>query len=514
MGWDWITDGAQSPAFQSTLAAVNAALPFVNVLTHGAVGNDSTDNAAAITAALAALPANGGTLYFPKGSYRFSSFPSLDGLRSVVIKGDGGLSGGAGSGSRLIYTGTGSGSVISARSTQGIQFHDIEIRHNDAAFTGTLLDFSATGTKGSATGRGTDTTSFVFSRCRISGQRTAILLDLDRAILGDFYSCIFYQGLIGVKGATSTSTYSNAMTFHGGTFLGSVTCHVQNAQRGWTFLGCTFEQLFDAGGSNAGAGALAYGNSVQGIAVTFIGGYMGDANATGTWISFNGSGLTVKGMTISTGASGVTTSASDFGIEITGNLFESMTTGVVFGATNRDVTYAGNDFATVTNKWTGTQPTSAYRIHSNSGNNMVTSDAPTCRVTHSANQTIADVTITYLAFDTEMFDNDTIHASGSNTRLTCRTPGKYLIGASIKWSANAAGTFRYIELRLNGATRLKTVSANPNAGSQRHEITELWDLAVGDYVELGVQQNTGGNLDVQTGTATGEAPAFWMALIA
>ena len=39
----------------------------------GAVGDGSTDNAAALNAALAALPANGGCLYFPRGKYKFNS---------------------------------------------------------------------------------------------------------------------------------------------------------------------------------------------------------------------------------------------------------------------------------------------------------------------------------------------------------------------------------------------------------------------------------------------------------
>ena len=47
-----------------------ANLGWANVMSYGAAGNGSTDDTAAVTAAIAALPAAGGVLYFPPGTYK------------------------------------------------------------------------------------------------------------------------------------------------------------------------------------------------------------------------------------------------------------------------------------------------------------------------------------------------------------------------------------------------------------------------------------------------------------
>jgi hypothetical protein len=59
----------------------------INVLDYGAVGDNTTDNTAAFTAALAA--AAGGTLYIPRGSYRVTAGFTMPGRTEIV--GDGPL---------------------------------------------------------------------------------------------------------------------------------------------------------------------------------------------------------------------------------------------------------------------------------------------------------------------------------------------------------------------------------------------------------------------------------------
>lgn len=49
---------------------------YVSILDHGGSGNDLDDNTAAMNAALAALDATGGTLFFPPGIYRFATTPN------------------------------------------------------------------------------------------------------------------------------------------------------------------------------------------------------------------------------------------------------------------------------------------------------------------------------------------------------------------------------------------------------------------------------------------------------
>lgn len=66
---------------------------FYNILTYGGVRDSTADNTTAINAAIAAMPANGGTLYFPTGVYRLSH--SITILKPITILGDG-MNGGVG----------------------------------------------------------------------------------------------------------------------------------------------------------------------------------------------------------------------------------------------------------------------------------------------------------------------------------------------------------------------------------------------------------------------------------
>lgn len=143
---------------------------------------------------------------------------------------------------------------------------------------------------------------------------------------------------------------------------------------------------------------------------------------------------------------------------------------------------------------------------SRAGGGRLQADPPCARVFHNANQSIATATLTALAFNQERFDTDTIHdVSTNNTRLTCKTAGKYLIVAGAHWAANPViGTIR---LRLNGAT---AIAEDTVVGDYRHmALSTIYDLAVSDYVELIVQQQSGGavNIDVVGNTS----PEFSMA---
>jgi hypothetical protein len=60
----------------------------VNVKDYGAIGNDSTDDTAAIQAAINALPSAGGTVYFPPGTYRITAAITL--RNALVLEGAGG----------------------------------------------------------------------------------------------------------------------------------------------------------------------------------------------------------------------------------------------------------------------------------------------------------------------------------------------------------------------------------------------------------------------------------------
>ena len=67
---DWANGDLFTPAAANDMAnAVNNVNFMLNVKDYGAVGNGSTADATAIQAAINAVPAAGGTVYFPAGTY-------------------------------------------------------------------------------------------------------------------------------------------------------------------------------------------------------------------------------------------------------------------------------------------------------------------------------------------------------------------------------------------------------------------------------------------------------------
>lgn len=114
------------------------------------------------------------------------------------------------------------------------------------------------------------------------------------------------------------------------------------------------------------------------------------------------------------------------------------------------------------------------------------------RVYHSSTQSIPNTTVTVLSFDSERWDTDTIHDPvTNNSRLTCKTAGKYLIIGQARFFSNATG-YRVLYIRLNNTTYIAISGVNAVVGSATGLIhSTIYDLAVGDYVNLQVYQNSG-----------------------
>jgi DNA-binding transcriptional regulator YdaS (Cro superfamily) len=145
--------------------------------------------------------------------------------------------------------------------------------------------------------------------------------------------------------------------------------------------------------------------------------------------------------------------------------------------------------------------------------------APAVRVFHSASQTITTGTVTALAFNSERFDQaagsaSTMHDTATNnSRLTCLYAGVYMVSANIEWAANAT-SFRRLTLRTNGGTSWASTDIEPETAIVfRQALTGiLIPMAVNDYVEAVVQQNTGGALAVSS--VANVSPEFMMVRVA
>ncbi|GAH55954.1 unnamed protein product, partial [marine sediment metagenome] len=89
------------------------------------------------------------------------------------------------------------------------------------------------------------------------------------------------------------------------------------------------------------------------------------------------------------------------------------------------------------------------------------------------------------------------------SRLTAKTAGKYIISAALRWDSNAVG-YRQHGLRLNDATWLAYNQGNPCSTSAHIvSFSTIYELDVGDYVEIPVYQSSGVPINITNVTAYG-----------
>ena len=113
------------------------------------------------------------------------------------------------------------------------------------------------------------------------------------------------------------------------------------------------------------------------------------------------------------------------------------------------------------------------------------------RVFHTTSQSIPDATPTILAFNDEMYDSDAIHDKVvNNSRLTCKTAGEYVISATVAWEGNIAQK-RRLSFKVNNSVYIAfTIGHVDDAEVFYMTITTINALALNDYVELEVFQNS------------------------
>ena len=139
---------------------------------------------------------------------------------------------------------------------------------------------------------------------------------------------------------------------------------------------------------------------------------------------------------------------------------------------------------------------SMMNTHIRDNLNYLYSAANACRVSNS-NQTIANTTHTALTFSTETYDTNSMHSTSSNTsRIIAPVEGKYLATARAYWTGSGGGQERQFYLKVNATTSYALVHIPPSGGINIGQLTaDVLSLAVSDYVEAFVYQDSGGNLD-------------------
>lgn len=148
---------------------------------------------------------------------------------------------------------------------------------------------------------------------------------------------------------------------------------------------------------------------------------------------------------------------------------------------------------------------SAVRIGDASGLAELT--VPYAHVYHTATQSVPTSTEVLLSYNSERGDTDNIHDTATNnSRLTCKTAGRYFVSAHVEWSPNSSGQ-RSIRFRKNGSDVTGAYGpygtdspvASPDAGFG--QVHAAFDLVVGDYLEVIVWQNSGSTLTIGTSGA-------------
>lgn len=129
-------------------------------------------------------------------------------------------------------------------------------------------------------------------------------------------------------------------------------------------------------------------------------------------------------------------------------------------------------------------------------------------ITQPVAQSIANITETALAFDTETFDTLGTHDNATNnTRLTAPTDGLYLITFYCVFDPNTTG-IRRLTMRLGGSTTLhrEIKGSAGGSGATRSNFTVCEYLTAGQYVEAVVYQSSGGNLNASARLAMTPIP--------
>jgi hypothetical protein len=145
-----------------------------------------------------------------------------------------------------------------------------------------------------------------------------------------------------------------------------------------------------------------------------------------------------------------------------------------------------------------------------SGQTVDERGVPTSRLTNSVALSITSGPNTALSFDTEVYDTDDSHSTSVNpSRLVCKTAGVYRVFGAFWW-ADTPAQARQVWFVKNGdaanntfATSQSSVRANTLSG----EVA----LAAGDYVEMFVQQSSGGTVSVLKSSA--DTPIFGWSLV-
>jgi hypothetical protein len=129
------------------------------------------------------------------------------------------------------------------------------------------------------------------------------------------------------------------------------------------------------------------------------------------------------------------------------------------------------------------------------------------RVAKTGNQSLTDLSLTALTWDTETEDASGFHDNSTdNARLTVPSgmDGVYQITCGVLFASNGTG-FRRAEIRFNGGSIIggsRHMAVTTGSTATVVTATTIYRLAAGQYVDCLAQQSSGGSLNVETSVST------------
>lgn len=148
--------------------------------------------------------------------------------------------------------------------------------------------------------------------------------------------------------------------------------------------------------------------------------------------------------------------------------------------------------------WVAGEVLTATHLNAQVRDNMsLAGDPPRACVYNNTTQSVSNATLTTLNANSEVYDTDSMHDTVTNNpRLTCVTPGLYLVQAVVQFAASATVGERSVVFtddtttwpgggHSGWATSANYVGANIDV-----------QLTAGQYIKVNVTQRSGGALNV------------------
>ena len=140
------------------------------------------------------------------------------------------------------------------------------------------------------------------------------------------------------------------------------------------------------------------------------------------------------------------------------------------------------------------------------GSPSVTNAAYGAVAKRTTTQAVATATPTAISFNSEVRDDGGFYSSANPTRFTAVVDGWCVFSGTCHWAgANSYG--RRLYARLNGTTEISGTSVISDAdhNDPRQNVTGVYYLSSGDYIEFMLDQNSGRTINIQANSYGGIA---------